>query len=120
MKLSEAIRLGSMLRPQCKGLYFTEGGSCALGAAYEATYSYPGDETIISYSKFEEAYPILKPSGVTDKPSRLAMSITNLNDIQGWTREQIADFVEKVERRTEQHELNTIPTPIPQLVPVTK
>ena len=36
MQLSEAIRLGAMLRPQAYGHYFIRGGSCAMGAAYEA------------------------------------------------------------------------------------
>ena len=36
MKLSEAILLGSMLRPQLEGKVWTERGSCALGAAEEA------------------------------------------------------------------------------------
>ncbi len=37
MRLSEAIRIGSMLRPQAYKHYFDrEGGSCAIGAALEA------------------------------------------------------------------------------------
>lgn len=32
-KLSEAIRAGAGLRPQCRGQYFSSGASCALGAA---------------------------------------------------------------------------------------
>jgi hypothetical protein len=35
-KLSEAIRIGATKRPQCTGDYFDNGGSCALGAAWEA------------------------------------------------------------------------------------
>lgn len=35
-KLSAAIRLGSTFRPQCRGRFFQDGGSCVLGAAYEA------------------------------------------------------------------------------------
>ena len=35
IKLSEAIREGAKLRPQCYGAFFRNGRSCALGAAYE-------------------------------------------------------------------------------------
>lgn len=36
MKLSEAIRLGSMLKPQGRGHLLFEDKTCALGAACEA------------------------------------------------------------------------------------
>ena len=36
MKLSEAIRLGSMLKPQGHGMLSTGRATCALGAAHEA------------------------------------------------------------------------------------
>lgn len=36
-KLSQAIRIGAKLRPQCRDGFFTDShGTCALGAAYEA------------------------------------------------------------------------------------
>src|ERR1700741_3225132 len=41
LKLSEAMRIGARLRPQCSGYLFNNGASCALGAAYEAVYGYP-------------------------------------------------------------------------------
>lgn len=36
MRLSEAIRLGAMMRPQTFGALSDERGTCAMGAAYEA------------------------------------------------------------------------------------
>ncbi len=36
LKLSEAIRIGAAIRPQAMGDFYNEGGSCVLGAAYEA------------------------------------------------------------------------------------
>lgn len=36
MRLSEAIRLGAMLKPQGFGSYFRHGATCAMGAAIEA------------------------------------------------------------------------------------
>src|SRR5258706_314082 len=35
-RLSEAIRMGAKLRPQCFNSFWMDGGSCAMGAAYEA------------------------------------------------------------------------------------
>ncbi len=35
LKVSEAIRIGASLRPQCKGYLFANGGSCVMGAAWE-------------------------------------------------------------------------------------
>lgn len=36
LKLSDAMRIGAKIRPQAKGEYFVDGGSCAIGAAMEA------------------------------------------------------------------------------------
>ena len=41
-ELAEFIRAGSTRGPQCFGSYFDEkGGSCALGAVYDAFYHLP-------------------------------------------------------------------------------
>ena len=115
MKLSEAVRVGAMLRPQGVGAYFTkryfvspennfgEGEctrSCALGAAYEATFGQtdvtvdPGQD-----GAMRKAYPVLnRRIGVVD----LHLWITNLNDREGWTRTQIADYVAIIEDYAEQ------------------
>lgn len=69
MRLSEAIRRGEKMRPQS----FTStrdknGGSCAIGAALDGGY----DRTI-GYDLISE--------------------IVRLNDLERWTREQIADWL---------------------------
>ncbi len=86
MKLSEAIRLGSMLRPQSFGTFFSkDGGTCALAAAQEAGFDNIDVMTRVVESPFY---------GHT---SSLAACVVNLNDHHRWTREQIADWVETVE-----------------------
>jgi hypothetical protein len=37
LKLSEAIRIGAKIRPQCEGAFFRDGRSCAMGAAMEGS-----------------------------------------------------------------------------------
>lgn len=104
MRLSEAIRIGAKLRPQTTAGEYIEphGGSCALGAAYEAIAD--GDDVLedVCDDELEEAFPILRDS----EPSVACPSCANtvhmspmglivhLNDTHKWTREQIADWVE--------------------------
>lgn len=79
MKLSEAIRLGALLHPQCFDtmvLHNDSGsvvGTCALGAAAEAGFKLHTVDIL------------------------LRSKITRLNDRAGWTRERIADWVESFE-----------------------
>lgn len=83
-KLSLAIRIGALFRGQCKNEYFGNGGSCALGAAWEAMRM--------------KGYP---PMGVDEAvkemgfqvPFFTAVEIAIKND-EGWTRERIADWLE--------------------------
>lgn len=112
MKLSEAIRLGAMNRPHGRGgLISNTGQTCAMGAALDAAglleqltssiYSngsnYPDP---IAVARF----PIM--ALVVDHPAcklyskRLPLFTVaaTLNDVVGWTREEIADWVERIER----------------------
>lgn len=103
LKLSGAIRIGAKLRPQAKQYLFENGKSCALGAAYEVVYGYPGDG-VLSFpsshsgmdpkdcaewlgNRLSRAFPEIRrlPGGVQD--------VWEKND-HGWTREQIADWLE--------------------------
>lgn len=121
MKLSEAIMLGAMLRPQCRQAMFKNDdgriGSCALGAAYEATFNEVPpvgselEETPIH--RLMEQYPIVTfmvPS--TDFPNNirmvtaggqpvtlieLGMQVIVMNDTRKWTRQQIAEWVAFIE-----------------------
>jgi hypothetical protein len=99
--LSEAIRLGAMLRPQCFGRTFADKKSCAMGAAYEAV---AGMKTLPNYlpsiwSFLAERFPVLKISAScpqcswTPIPVYLVDVIVHLNDSHHWTREQIAAYV---------------------------
>ena len=90
MKLSEAIRAGAKLRPQAFGWYFKDGGSCAIGAAYEARTGMVG--FVDGASDVLCAVP-----EILDAP--LFWAITEMNDLQRMTREQIADRVEQWERK---------------------
>jgi len=94
MKLSEAIRLGAMLRPQCTdgNLFSLIGGvlgSCAIGAAFDAVGLSPNDDP---------AY-----LGISE---RLYKMIYRRNDgllVGGrkWRREEIAEWLVKSGRDIE-------------------
>ncbi|MBV9085199.1 MAG: hypothetical protein JOZ62_21190 [Acidobacteriaceae bacterium] len=82
MRLSEAIRLGSLLGPQITCYYVAEnGGSCALGAAIRAL----GLKPQYGYAELRRVFPTLRQS--------LVEAIVKRNDSLGWTREQIADWI---------------------------
>ena len=97
MKLSAAILLGSTLRKQCFGDSFVGGGSCAIGAAYEA----------LGYNKFNlpdccKVWPWLDvpvecPVCGESEPTTAAIISVHLNDGHKWTRERIAEWVATVE-----------------------
>lgn len=78
LKLSEAIRIGARLRPQIMdGCYRTRFGTCAIGAAFEAT-------------GINEWYALARFVGV---PYDLHYKITSRND-SGESRESIATWLE--------------------------
>lgn len=97
MRLSEAIRLGAMLKPQGFGvLRDASGATCALGAALDAIGH--GENYTAAYIEF----PICRASLI--HPVRGGASIgmyvlMTLNDDHRWTREQIADWVQTIEER---------------------
>ena len=78
LKLSEAIRIGSRIRPQCFGEYYLLGGSCALGAAKEAL-GVANDAELRRMLGLPYDFPL--------------QHIIHRND-NGQTREQIADWLE--------------------------
>lgn len=112
MKLSEAIRLGSMLHPQGRKAFFApSGATCALGAALSAighSASVVTDSQM--YDDLRERWPVLnvrvnQPHNTKADSFPLMYVIEDLNDVSDWTREQIADFVEAVEvREAKRHE----------------
>lgn len=102
MKVSEAIRLGSMLRPQGFGGLWTGMGethSCALGAAFDALgCGFIGlgrpPLKVDLWLKDRATCPTCGPYVY----ARREEIIAHLNDRHRWTRERIADWVESIER----------------------
>lgn len=84
LKLSEAIRIGSKIRPQCTDANFFRGGkSCALGAAWEAAGG--------AYEEFFTGWSLIESHFRIDY--FLMDRVASAND-GGQTREQIADWLE--------------------------
>lgn len=110
MKLSEAIRLGSMLKPQARGVFYNcdNKSTCANGAALDAIGALDTDEecSSLNNTRLCEAFPLAAATGhgcpVCGTPQTIGGEfywvIAHLNDsIHKWTREQIADWVETIE-----------------------
>lgn len=84
LRLSDAIRIGAKIRGQCADDYFSNGKSCALGAAWEAI---TGDHT--NQFLTEEIRRIF------DVPLDILDNIAYRNDA-GLTREECADYAESL------------------------
>lgn len=110
LRLSEAIRLGSMLKPQDHEYFRSyEGYSCALGAAADALGVPDRGENDwdFGYHALVCEYPHLAAEARCPACSRLRGAwrrwreheydlgdvITHLNDDHQWSRERIADWV---------------------------
>ena len=83
IKLSQAIRIGAKLRPQCVGGMFVDGGSCAIGAAYEGLTGKTGAGTRREYLVVVNHYG----QAVLDM-------VWRMNDLEEMTREDIAHHLE--------------------------
>lgn len=102
MKLSEAIRLGSTLAPQAFGNFKHGGGTCALGAAWEAVCGDIGVGILDLPSDWSWTGRTSVECPACDAPSgSVTRVITHLNDDHRWTREAIADWVKTLEDRME-------------------
>ena len=101
MRLSEAIRLGAMIRGQAFGFFFQDGQSCAFGAALEAVGT--------PYGAWELAADVIRdrwpwtwarvaacPDCGESEPVRVL--IAHLNNDHRWTRARIAEWVETIEK----------------------
>ena len=101
MRLSEAIRLGAMMKPQAFGVLIDDnGGTCALGAAYDAVgikFDASGipngylDELDLWLHRIIELQAATCPECGLNTPA--IGLIPHLNDAHRWTRQRIADFV---------------------------
>lgn len=125
MRLAEAIRLGALLHPQAFRSLFTRDApdvpivaTCALGAAYDAigqlapiaagvptasadwrayTPRWPELTLLTGYpcpvcARAGGYQPVIKSVNIDWSPQLL---ITHLNDVHQWTRDAIADFLER-------------------------
>ena len=103
MKLSEAIRLGSMLDPQGFGTYSTvrngRTATCALGAASKAMFG-DADTFALAHIPILDEYAQCPQCFTIDRVFEI--SADHLNDTHRWTRERIADWVETIEAKMEQ------------------
>lgn len=90
LKLSEAMRIGAKMRKQGFGGVLHQrqmNTSCALLAAYEAVNGYPKEnEDFVSCDLSDWAAPLC--------PRGIRAEIVELNDLRGWSRDRIADWVE--------------------------
>jgi hypothetical protein len=99
-ELAVAILTGAKRRPsQSFGSYFgPEGGSCALGAAYEGVYLLPEDAHDAIPQRLERFFDCLEnvskkcPAGC-HKQIPIGAMIVHLNDDHQWTREQVASWL---------------------------
>lgn len=89
LRLSEAIRIGSKLRPECRNWWAQNNASCAIMAAAEAT-GFPYRDYGITSTVLVEHFRSVLPLVTSDLIERVA----NRMDSQGHTREQIADWLE--------------------------
>ena len=115
MKLSTAIRIGSMTTKQIKGAVNDGGnGRCAIGAAIDATGNEPGCTawhsqitTFFPLAGLEVKMPPHECSLCTEcRYVPVFHVLYHLNDTANWTREAIADWVESVENALEEKEGN--------------
>jgi hypothetical protein len=99
MKLSEAIRLGAMLKPQAFTGHAGGVGSCALLAASDACGIEPqfnemSQRLAVNYDALSDRFPVLT--------AELMFAIFWRNDTLKLTREEIADYVATLEAEQEQ------------------
>lgn len=97
MKLSEAIRLGAMLRPKDAMRYWTETGSCSIGAALEAVGEIHGVSLHLDprYVGCLDPYTRALQKYWPWVTSRIVLDITIVTIHQ--TREAVADWVASIE-----------------------
>lgn len=112
MRLSDAIRLGAMMKPQAFGDVRDGVGTCAIGAAYEAV-----GVCLMTrdYSTVPQWMRLILDDQTRDicpacclRTLDFGSVISHFNDWHRWTREQIADYVASLENAS------PVETPIAQ------
>lgn len=97
--LSELIRIGSKVTNQCTRSYAQPDfrATCAVGAAYFAKTG--GDWPEMGKDVRGELGLVLDDFCVhplSKKQGQIFNTITHLNDVHGWSRERIADWLESI------------------------
>lgn len=127
MKLSEAIRLNGMMKPQGKGndSIVSRVAPCALGGALQSIGRQPEDMRE-AYRILVEEWPwishvTLCPCGhphirCTHPWMTVAAVIWTLNDLHGWSRSAIADWVQQFESSLSMAEGRAYEEPVVPLV----
>ncbi len=93
LRLSDAIRIGARLRPQCVGRLYRYGGSCVIGAAFEGAgwkaeaEKYEAKEGSSPWHWLEERFGV--PHAIVDR-------IWRRNDLCDESRESIADWLQSI------------------------
>jgi len=87
LRPSQLLRIGAKLRPQCFDVSFYGGGSCALGAIYEASTG----RCDVGVRILGEHFKKLIPPNADVKPDEIIL----MNDLQRMSREAIADWLEE-------------------------
>lgn len=88
LKLSQAIRIGARLSPANDGSTFLCGGTCAVGAAYEAVFGLPSKHN-------EPAFEVVRRHFGISFLEWLSLGIS-LKYNQSRDRESIADWLESI------------------------
>lgn len=97
MKLSEAILLGTMIRPQAFRALITDDGACALGGALLAVGA-TGEPALRSVrNRWPWALTVSANCPSCGRSCPVFGVITHLNDNHRWAREQIAEWVAGIE-----------------------
>ena len=101
MKLSEAIRMNGMMKPQGFGAesYLSLEAPCALGGALQMIGKLPHSrDYFLPITIWEFLMNRAKcPACSYSRHISVLGVLTHLNDSHKWTRSQIADWVETVE-----------------------
>jgi len=102
-ELAAFIRHGAEKRPeQAFGEYYTgKNASCALGAAYEAMYRLPAEPGKTHPPRdldwFFDCLDRVKPCPADGCKKRISLAsiLVHLNDDHRWSREQIAEWLDR-------------------------
>lgn len=119
LSYSEAIRLGSMLKPQGFGLMrdrtVTACANDAAGLAVNAG-TVDGEALVADHFKIATLKSPVCPECARETcwgySTSVAGTVAHLNDSHRWTRERIADWVESIERMAEVAERAIVISPM--------